>query len=422
MTAEAPRNPEEQDDDVVSQSQSPNGPIQVVVVQQSPADDDRETVGKFVERLLNGDKDEDGTNPNPSARRVTIALSRHNLVIVIALLILAGSQVLAVALHYYEGKRDKDVHAPEVDLQVAVSAVAAASDARQAASAAQKAEAAAQKAEAAAQKAEAAAQQTPRARPDPNLTALFAAIAKNSSPVPTPGEPKLVFVPFPYSNGNTSVPQSSFASGTGEHKFPVLPNFEIIPCSKHFNTVEQSGLAISALAPGGRAAPARAGSTPAATVPAPVPICVETDRANWGSLKFPGPIDLSVIYQNKDKRNLELLDFGAFLTIDYVTPDAQGVLGICPYPRIGPTTLWPADSQVPYPIAVEFGQFWNSGDRKKAQQAWDNGELYITLCTTFRSYDSAVILNRAVYRITRPSNSERTLIIPTEGSENVVLQ
>jgi hypothetical protein len=307
-----------------------------------------------------------------------------------------------------------------MDIFAVSNARQAASDAQKAASDAEKAAADGKNAASDAQKAASAEHVTAAATLDPNLPVFIAAL-KNAS-IPPAQEPKLVIVPLYPNSSGASASQVSSATGTGERKLPVLPNFEIIPCSADFKTASAPPAAIAS-----PAAPAATGNqastTPTANQETPDD-CDQTAKPaqNWSSLKFPGPIELSVIYRNKeDKQNLELLDFRGFLSTGAANPGAQGALGICPYPQIGPTIPWSAKANIPRNLAVEFGPFWTSGDRRKAQQAWEKAELYLTLCTTFRSYDSGVILNRAVYEIAAPKENTRTLTIPPDDFENVVL-
>ncbi|MGA8838013.1 MAG: hypothetical protein WCF74_11675 [Candidatus Sulfotelmatobacter sp.] len=351
----------EQGKDAAHHPQSPGEHVQVVVVQQNPAEDDRETIGKLVEGLLGDDNDDEGKKRNISGRKLTVALSRHSLLIVIALLILAGGQVASVLLRLYEDKReDRTTRGDEPTttlLSAAIQSVLAQSlaDARQA-------DAEAQQAANAAQQAANEAQQNAQAK---------------SPPSQPPGDTKFVFLPSP-PNGVVSPPYSP-PSATGEHNTPILADVEVTPCFR-----------------------------------SPSPRCpAQTEKEPT----FPGPISLTVKYENKERVGLVLLDRQAYLTTSSHDTGTQGIAGICAYPKVGYGVLWPTGDPIRHDFDLYLGPFLSKDDKRRG---W-NTDLYLTLCSTYRFSDSAPILDRRVYKITHNDKSGQTLV-SEENSENLVLQ
>jgi len=342
--------------------QSPNEHVQVVVVQQNPTDDDRE----LFESLL-GENNDDGNNT--SARKVTLALSRHNLLIVVALLILVGGQAASILLHLYENRKKED-HAPGDDQLITtllmVQSVVAQSqtDGRQAAAAAQQAANSAQQAANAAQRSS-----------TPKITdTLIAALAKSPPSLP-PVDTKFVVLP-PISDVGSS-PQYSPPSATSEHNTAILANVEIAPCFR-----------------------------------SPASECPTQDK----DPTFPGPIRLTVKYENKERVDLVLLDRQAYLTTDGQDTGTQGIAGICAYPKVGYGVLWPA-GEIRHDFDLYLGPVLSKDDKKRG---W-NTDLYVTLCSTYRFSDSAPVLDRRVYKI-KHDTSGQTLANELEDPENLVLQ
>ncbi len=417
---EAPQNSVRREKDAVLHPQSPDGPIQFVVVQQNPAEGDRETIGKFVGGLLNGDNDDENKQENPSGRKLTVTLGRHNLLIVIALLILAGSQVAGVLQRFYEEKRDERTHDHELDVAALLSAATqSAADIRQAGAAAQQSATAAQQAATAAQQTVVVAQQVSATRPDPNLLApLMAALVENRPPPPS-GEPKVVLLQSPNSNGGAVPSPYSPPSGTGERSVPVLADVEITPCFRSFGTQHSANPANPTEARG-TGKPISESSSKGLNVLGSDG-CPSITGAE-GSLKFPGPIGLTIWYANKEKVDLVLLGRQAFLTTESRDTGTQGASGICAFPTTGYGISWLAGETSHLDLDLKLRLFWNREDKRNAERAWNNHELYVTLCSTYRFNDSAPIVDRRVYRVTADKGPGRTVVIAPDDFENVVVQ
>lgn len=412
-----PNGPGEQ---AIPHSKSDCAPVQVVVVQQNPAEDERETVGKFIGGLLNDDKD-DRPEGKPPRRQLTLALSPHNLLIIIALFILAGGQVVGVILRLDERRKDETDNERFFTLatqvtsqapQTAAAAQQAASAAQSTSEAAQQAASTAQSAAATAQQAAVAAEQAEIPKTDPALeTALIAAALRNY-PTPSTGT-VIVQTPTPAS----ATPGPAGTGGTGAVKLPVLPNIHIVPCSDQFQTV------ISNKTAGGSAGTA---SGPGLSATQLSPDCdAPINSPPWQDVKFPGPIRLSIRYYNDSKAELMMLDTQAILTTENVGSGTSGVLGICAYPRLaGGWSPWESNNE-PYRfdnVVLHLDPFWHRAEREKAKQAWAGG-VYLTLCTTFRAADSWPILNRTVFKIA-PDDADGPgrLKIPVDDVQNFVLQ
>jgi hypothetical protein len=383
-------------------AQPPGSPVQFVVVQQNPADDDRESVGKFIEGLLGATKEDEGEAADSSARKLTVKLSQHNLLVVIALLILAGSQLVEVVLRFYENKKDKGSQTQQLDLPTVLALGRAILEANQAATAAQQAASDARRSATAAEKDASAAPQPSRARIDPDLkAALIAAMARPSS------SHSAAFIPIPYP---TFVPSATTptppAPGMGEHKIPVRPDFAMIPpCFEEFTLHNMALL----------------NSTNPDIKNAGKP-CSNLTLSVWKERFSAVPAtEIVVHYQNRGKSDLELLDFQAFLDI-IPHPGAQGVAGVCPYPKTG-YQPWKAGEPNDQYVELKLGPFWSSAEKKKAQTVWDKGPLYLTLCTTVRLPGSVPVLDRTVFMITVDGQKSATLDpnVPFEN-ETIVLQ
>jgi hypothetical protein len=395
-----------------------SAPVQVVVVQQNPAESDRETVSKLIEGLLGSDKP-DSPEPNPQARKLTLALSSHNLLIVIALLILAGGQLASIGIRLYKDNQD------EKNLETLMSRLIpqgtpgatqlqqTAAAAQQAATAAQSTVEDAKKAAADADSAAASAQRAALAleRADiPNTSLALQALlvgALRNSPSPSPGT---VYVPIP-TPGPTPAPAPPPPSPVFPVKLPALPKISIIPCSKDFKTADNLTTPPSDPC---NAANAKPQSTQLAQQP-----------QAWEKTKALGPIQVEVKYHNTEsKMDLVILDIQAFLTTENGDHGTFGLLGICPSPK---TSGWqsPLPSGGYYtsdPFDLSIDQFWNRAERDKAKQEWTKG-AFLTVCTTFRAADSAPILNRTVFPII-PDGPDNPAVVqtPVDNVQYFVLQ
>ena len=146
-------------------------PSQVVIVQQSPSDEERQTVAEFIRGLLGTDESDESGPKHQQARKMTLTLSRHNLLIVIALFVLAGTQLTNIILQVSQSKKSEKQQSEGVDVSLLLSAEAihkAVADAQQAA-------ATAHEDAAIAQRAATTGQHLVVQQPDPTLTEFLVA-------------------------------------------------------------------------------------------------------------------------------------------------------------------------------------------------------------------------------------------------------
>jgi len=333
-----------------------NSPSQVVIVQQSPSDEDRETTGKFMKWLLGTNKPGQPDPDQPQARNMVLSLSSHNLLIVIALFLLVGGQLTGIIMQASQSTKAPKLQPPaqEVDFASVLSAAAI----QNALANAQQAAASAHQDAATAQRAAAATPPPIVERCDPALIpALIAALQRNAPQAP----PLIVQVPT-----QTAGP------------LPLPPTQTASPEDQHGRTIK----------------------------PATIDIVPSIDDGKLRP-KFPGPLDFSVEYDASETGALTLLNASAFLTIDYRNPGTGGLVGACPTSHGIERAIV---NGVGYYESFALTLGWKSTDRPKPREAWENGPLYVTLCTTYQPDNAGAILNRRVYEVDRDPKDQTTIL------------
>ena len=359
----------------------PNMPSQVVIVQQSPSDDDRQTIADVIMGLLGTDGSDESDPRHQQARKMTLTLSRHNLLIVIALFILVGSQLTNIILQVVQSKKNEKPELQGVDVSLLLSAEAI----QKASADAQRAAATAHEDAMIAQRAATTSRPLVVQQPDPSvIRAIVDAFQRNPQQASS-GDTRLVIAPIPIQSPGSLASQTAPISTTDHHGVLRLVTVKIKPW-------------------------------------------IKDDRSNESNLSKKkqnqslGHLNVSADYKSDEPVPVMLLNANAFLTIDDFNPGTQGLAGVCPVPQ----RMWSGPMNGHHEdFTLSLSEGWTSADRQKAKEAWDKGPLYVTFCTTYESADASPILNRQVFRVTIDPSTKAPTIEPDQMSEdflNVALQ
>jgi hypothetical protein len=321
-----------------------------------------------------------------------MTLGQHNLLIVIALLLLMVSQAASIILQISRPKKQETPPSQNTDVSFMLSAAAiqkAVVDAQQAAIMAHADAAVAHEDAEKAQNAATTSRPEIVEKQDPTVTAaLVAALERNPPQVPS-GDTRFLIAPIPIQTMSPSPSQLTPLSGSDHHQILKLATIKITPSL---------------------------GKGP--------PHDVKADIPSTKPQPFPGPLNIAATFQATEKEPLTLLNINAFLTTDDSNPGSQGIAGVCPSTEMNKKMPLNNEEQT-VPFALELSQGWTPADRRKVKDAWNSAVLYVTFCTTYALDDAIPVLNRQVFKINIDQKTKTRSIEPNQIDDdflNVSLQ